>query len=112
MFGTFVHRFQKRGQTLRKRDVAFAATQASSLFEISLTKTANGTFLRGCSLFDLFRCADAKEQIGKSEARGVLDTFFFRAGFAQIHLVHFAFQNLCQEDCRIIAFANVAQHLA
>jgi hypothetical protein len=25
--------------------------------------------------------------------------------------VHFAFQNLCQEHRRIIAFANVAQHL-
>src|SRR5437762_767884 len=90
MFSSFVHCFQKRVQSLCKRDVAFAASQASSFFEISLAKAAYRTFLRGRSLFDLFGCSDAKQQIGKSEARGVLYTFLFRAGFAQIHLVHFA----------------------
>ena len=112
MFGAFMHCLQKRGETFRKRDIAFAAPQAPGFFEISLTKTAYRTFLARCSLFDLFCCSDAKQQIGKSEAGGILHTFFFRAGFAQIHLVHLAFKNLCQEHRSIIAFANVAQHLA
>ena len=111
MFGAFMHCLQQRGETLPKRDVAFAASQTPGFFEISLTKTAYRTFLARCSLFDLFRRSDAKQQIGKSEAGGILNTFFFGAGFAQIHLVHLAFENLRQENRRVITFANVAQHL-
>src|SRR5207247_7440295 len=101
-----------RVQALSKCDVAFAASQATSLFEIGLAETAHRARLRGRSLFDFLCRSDAKQQIGESEARGILHTFFFRASFAQIHLVHLALQNLCQEDRRIIAFANVAQHLS
>src|SRR6266404_2212727 len=111
MFGPFVHCFQKRTQTLCKCDVAFAASEASSFLKISLAKTTYRTFLAESSLFNLVRCTKAKQQIGKRKARGVLYAFLFRASFAQIHLVHFAFQNLRQEDRRIITFANVAQHL-
>ena len=89
---------------------AHKPTQPAGLLEISLAKTAHGAFLAARSLFDLIRCTEAEQQIGKSEARRILHPFFLRATFAQIHLVHFAFKNLGQEHCRIIAFANVAQH--
>jgi len=41
-----------------------------------------------------------------------LHALLFGACIAEIHLLHFAFQNLRQEDRRVIAFANVTQHLA
>ena len=46
------------------------------------------------------------------EAGWILHALLFGACVAEIHLLHFAFQNLRQEDRRVIAFANVTQHLA
>ena len=59
----------------------------------------------------LVGCPDAQQQIRERETGRILDTFFLRASFAQIYLVHLALENLCQENRRIITFANVAQHL-
>jgi len=58
-----------------------------------------------------FPRTDTKEQIGQGETSWILHSFFFRASVAEIHLLHFAFQDLCQEDRRVITFANIAQHL-
>ena len=63
-------------------------------------------------VFDLFGRADPQEQIGQGEASRILDAFFLRAGVAEIHLLHFPFEDLRQENRRVITFANVAQHLA
>src|SRR5207249_1325487 len=83
-FRAFVHCFQKRAQALYKRDVAFAASKATSFFEVGLAKTARGAFLGRCSFFELVCCAQTKEQIGQRETGGILNTFFLRASFAQI----------------------------
>src|SRR5207245_5410957 len=82
------------------------------LFEVSLTKPAYGTFLGRCAFFNFFGCSDAKQQIREREPSGILYTLLFGARVAEIHLLHFAFQNLRQEDRRVIAFANVTQHLS
>ena len=50
-------------------------------------------------------------KIGQGEAGRILHALFLRAGIAKVHLLHFPFENLRQENRRIIAFANVAQHL-
>ena len=107
----FVHRLQQAAQPFGKRDITNAATQPPSLFEISLRESAHRTFLRWRSLFDFLRGADSEEQIRQRETSRILHAFFLRAGIAEIHLLHFAFKNLRQENCRIIAFANIAQHL-
>src|SRR4029450_4663943 len=57
------------------------------------------------------RPPDAEEQIGECKAGRILHPLFLRASVAEIHLLHLALQNLGQEDRRVIAFANVAQHL-
>jgi len=77
-----------------------------------LRKTAHWTSLCRRTFFDFLGRADAKQQIGERKPGRILDAFFFRASVAEIHLLHFAFQNLRQEDGRIIAFTNVAQHLS
>src|SRR5207248_27017 len=59
-----------------------------------------------------FGCPDADEQVSERETGVVLVTFFLRASFAQIHLVHLALEDLCQKDCRIITFADIAQHVS
>src|SRR5947207_9352252 len=111
MLGSFMHCLQKRDQALCECDIALAAPQASSFFEVSLAKTAHRTFLAGSAFLDLFRCSDAKQEIRKRKTLGILDALFLGTGLAQIYLLHFAILNLCQEDCRIITFANIAQHL-
>ena len=107
-----VHRFQERVQAFPERDIASAASKPAGFLEIRLRKTAHWTSLCRRTLLDFLGRADAEQQIGERKPGRILDAFFFRAGVAQIHLLHFAFQNLGQEDRRIIAFANVAQHLS
>ena len=46
----------------------------------------------------------------QGEAGWILHAFVLRAGIAEVHLLHLAFQNLRQENSRIIAFTNVAEH--
>jgi phage-related protein len=107
-----VHRFQERTQAIAKRDVALAASEPAGLFEISLTKATHWAFLSRCAFFNFFRCSDAKQQIRKRETGRILYALLLGACVAKIYLLHFAFQNLRQEDRRVIAFANVTQHLA
>ena len=111
VFGAFVHCFQKRTEPLRKCGVAGAATKSTGFFEVGLGEPADGT-ARGCGAFlDFLGRADTKQQIGQSETGRILYSLFLRASFAKVHLLHFAVEDLGQENCRIIAFANVAQHL-
>jgi hypothetical protein len=105
-----VHCFQKRVQTFCKRNIARATPEPAGFLEIRLTKPAHWTLLGRCSFLDFLGGPDPKKQIGERKPSGVLHAFFFRASIAEIHLLHFAFQYLSQEDCRIIAFANVTQH--
>ena len=67
--------------------------------------------MRRRTFLDLLRGADAEKQIRQGKAGRILHAFLLRTGIAEIHLLHFAFEDLRQENCRIIAFANVAQHL-
>src|SRR4051812_33262706 len=110
MLSAFVHRLEQTVEAFRKCLVTRAATKSSRFFEVRLRKSADRTLLRGCAFFNFFRRADAKEQIRERETGWILHTFFLRAGFAQIHLLHLAFQNLRQENRCVIAFTNVAQH--
>src|SRR5207302_10066082 len=89
---------------------ARAAPEPAGFLEIRLAKSAHWTLLGRGAFFNFLGSSDAEKQIGKCKAGRVLHAFFLRASIAEIHLLHFAFQYLCQEDCRIIAFANVAQH--
>ena len=111
MLRPLVHCFQKCVQAFGKRDVAHTASEPASFLEIGLAKTARRTFLSRGSFFDFLRCTDAEEQIGECKAGRILHPLFLRASVAEIHLLHLAFQNLGQEDRRVIAFANVTQHL-
>ena len=74
-------------------------------------KPQTGHFCVGAALLDLLGRADAEQQIGQREAGRILHAFFLRAGIAEVHLLHFALQNLRQKNRRIIAFTNVAQHV-
>jgi len=112
VLGSLVHRFQERVQAFPERNIASAASKPAGFLEIRLRKTAHWTSLCRRTLLDFLGRADAEQQIGERKAGRILDAFFFRAGIAEIHLLHFAFQNLRQEDGRIIAFTNVAQHLS
>jgi len=103
MFGTLVHCFQKRRQTSAKVH-SIRCSQASSFLKSAWLKPKR-TF--GCCPLSIsFAASDAKQQIGKSEAVGSGHLFSFEGQLAQNHLVHFAFQNLGQEDRRIIAFCK------
>src|SRR5438128_11062334 len=93
MLGSFVHRFEQRAQSIGKGDIACAATKATRLFEIGLRKTAHRTFLRRRALLDLFRRANAEQQVGQRESSRVLHALFFRASITEIYLLHFALQN-------------------
>ena len=110
MLRPFVHGFKQTPEAFRKSHVTNAATEPARLFEISLGETAHRAFLRRRAFLDLFRRADAEEEIGERKTSRILHAFFLRAGIAEIHLLHFPFEDLRQENCRIIAFANVAQH--
>jgi hypothetical protein len=112
MLGTFVHGFQQGVQTFPECNIARAAPEPAGLLKIRLAKSAHRTLLGRGSFFDFLGSSDAEEQIGKCKAGRILHAFFLRASIAEIHLLHFAFQYLCQEDCRIIAFTNIAQHFA
>ena len=46
------------------------------------------------------------------KAGRVLNAFLFRARIAEIHLLHLAVNDLRQKNGCVIAFTNVAQHLA
>ena len=63
------------------------------------------------ALLDFFGGADAEQQVGQGETGRILDPFLLRTGIAKVHLLHFPFEDLGQENGRIITFANVAQHL-
>jgi hypothetical protein len=106
----FVYCFQKRVQSLRERNIARAAPESAGFLKIRLAKSAHRTLLCRCSFLDFLGGPDPKKQIGERKPSGILHALFFRASVAEIHLLHFAFQYLSQEDCGIIAFANVAQH--
>jgi hypothetical protein len=110
MLSPFVHRFQERVQSVGEGLVTGAASEPTGFFEVGLRVPADRTFLCRCALLNFFRGADAKQQIGERETSWVLHALLFRASVAQIHLLHFALQDLRQENRRIIAFANVAQH--
>ena len=112
VLSSLVHRFQERVQAFPERDIASAASKPPRFLEIRLRKPAHWTSLRRRTLLDFLGRADAEKQIGERKTGRILDAFFFRAGVAEIHLLHFAFQNLGQEDRRIIAFANVTQHFS
>jgi hypothetical protein len=107
-----VHGLEKRPQRFTEGNVTGAAAETAGLLEISLGKTADRTFLSGATLLDFLGRSNAQQQIGESEAGRVLNSFFFRARIAQIHFLHLALENLRQEDRRVIAFANIAQHFS
>jgi len=86
---------KKRRQTLCKGDIAFAAPKRPVFLKSAWPKTEPDIF--GCLLpFDLFWLLRCKQQIGKSEAGGSWTPFSFERPRTD-SLVHFAFQNLCQE---------------
>src|SRR5207245_11180565 len=93
-----------------KGRVTGAAAETARLFEIGLCKTANRAALGRAPLFNFLRRADAEEQIRERKTSRVLDALFFRARVAEIHLLHLPLNDLSQEDGRVIAFTNVAQH--
>jgi hypothetical protein len=64
-----------------------------------------------CAFLDLFRRTDAEQEIRQRKPSRILDPLFLRTGIAEIHFLHLSVDDLGQKDCRIITFANVAQHL-
>ena len=112
MFRPFMHRLQQASESFREGNVANAATEPPRLFEIGLGEPAHRTFLRRRSLFNLLRRADPEKQIGERKTGRILDSFFLRTGIAEVHLLHLPFEDLSQENRRVITFANVAQHLS
>src|SRR5581483_7837087 len=63
----FVHRFQKRGESLLKRLVTMRAAEPAGLFKIGLAESAYGAFLRAAAFLDLLRSAKPEQQIGERE---------------------------------------------
>jgi hypothetical protein len=111
VLGSLVHRLEQTAKAFSESNITDAATEPARLLEIRLRETAHGTFLGGRALLDFFGRTNPEEKISQGESSRVLHAFFFRAGIAEVHLLHLAFKDLRQENCRIIAFANVAQHL-
>jgi hypothetical protein len=107
-----MHGLEQTAQAFGESDVTKAATEPACFLEIRLGETADGALLRRGAFLDFFGGADPEEEIRQGKSGRVLHPLLFRTGITEVHLLHFAFENLGQENCRIIAFANVAQHLA
>src|SRR5438270_3052599 len=112
VLGSLVHRLEQTTQTFPEGFITGAATKSPRLLEIRLGETTDRALLRWRAFFDFFRRTNPEEEIGQRETSRILHALFLRAGFAEVHLLHLAFQNLGQKNARVITFANVAQHLS
>src|SRR5688572_9163103 len=72
MLGSLVHRLQQTAEPFGERHVTDAATEPARFLEIGLGESADWTFLGWRPFFDLFRGADAEQQIRQREAGRIL----------------------------------------
>jgi hypothetical protein len=108
--GSFVHPLKERLQTFSKSLVAIAAAESTGLFKVGLAKATNRTLLHGTPALHFLRRAKAQQEVGKRKACWVSDAFLFRTAFAQVYLLHLAFNDLGKKDRSLILFANIAIH--
>lgn len=93
-----------------KRHVAFAASQTPRFPEDALGQTAR------CAEFLLrrrgsrFGRSEPPEHFGEGESCGIGHTLFFRAVFAQVHLLQFTLEDLGEKHGGLILLAEVALH--
>ena len=110
MLVAFVHAFDQAAQSFGKGVIAAGAAEPAGFFEVGLGEAADRAFGDAAPAFDLLGGAEAEQEIRQGEAGGIGHAFLLRARFAQVYLLHFAVDNLREEDRGLVLFANVASH--